>query len=83
MSNIIGNLNGLASSFETGLDSFTQRTDSLKDKMAQLSNMSSEDQNSALIELQFEMGQYNALVELTSNIGKSITDTAKSLAQKV
>ena len=39
--------------------------------------------NAALIELQFEMGQYNALVELTSNIGKSITDTAKSLAQKV
>ena len=36
-----------------------------------------------LLALQFEMGQYTTLVESISNISKSITDTLKSLAQKV
>lgn len=35
-----------------------------------------------LIQLNFEMGQYNAMIEAISNVTKSVTDTLKSLAQK-
>ncbi len=55
----------------------------LKDKMADIRSGKVEDQATAMIELQFQLGQYNMFVEATSNISKSITDTAKSLAQKV
>jgi type III secretion protein F len=36
----------------------------------------------ALLKVQFQMGQYNALMELTSSIGKSVTDMLKTLAQR-
>jgi type III secretion protein F len=36
-----------------------------------------------MLNLQFEMGQYNALIESVANVTKSLTDTLKSLAQKV
>lgn len=36
----------------------------------------------ALLKVQFQMGQYNALLELTSSIGKSVTDMLKTLAQR-
>jgi type III secretion protein F len=36
----------------------------------------------ALLDLQFQLGQYNALTELTSSIGKGFTDMLKTLAQR-
>ncbi|OBQ45946.1 EscF/YscF/HrpA family type III secretion system needle major subunit [Halodesulfovibrio spirochaetisodalis] len=35
-----------------------------------------------MLALQFEMGQYNNLVQATSTMTKSITDTAKSVIQR-
>ncbi|MDR2386542.1 MAG: EscF/YscF/HrpA family type III secretion system needle major subunit [Deltaproteobacteria bacterium] len=35
-----------------------------------------------LLLMQYEMGQYSALLELTSNIVKSLSDTLKSMAQR-
>jgi type III secretion protein F len=35
-----------------------------------------------LLELQFEIGQYNALIETASSVGKGVTDMLKTLAQR-
>lgn len=35
-----------------------------------------------MLELQFNMGRYNAMVEATSSVVKGLTDTAKTLAQR-
>lgn len=74
---------GLSSLVSQGLDSMETKTQELNQMMDDFANMSTEDQNANLLKIQFEMGQYNATVELTSSITKSVTDTAKSIAQKV
>lgn len=79
----IGNAGGLSNLIGQGLDSLSTRADSLKTKMGEVANMKSEDQTAAMIELQFEMGQYNTMVELTSSITKSLSDSVKSISQKV
>ena len=33
--------------------------------------------------MQFEMGQYNAVMELTANLVKSLSESIKSISQKV
>ncbi|MDR0379890.1 MAG: EscF/YscF/HrpA family type III secretion system needle major subunit [Candidatus Accumulibacter sp.] len=35
-----------------------------------------------LLKMQFEIGQYNALIETASSIGKGVTDMLKTLAQR-
>ncbi len=42
-----------------------------------------EDKTLAMINLQFQMGEYNAKIEMLSSISKNFTDMLKSLAQKV
>lgn len=36
-----------------------------------------------LLGINFKLGQYNAMMEATSNIAKSTTDVLRSIAQKV
>lgn len=60
-----------------------QQKASLEQAIADVSNGNSEDQQKNMIMLQFQLGQYNAMVETVSNITKSMTDMLKSLAQKV
>ncbi|MBI9092606.1 MAG: hypothetical protein JEZ12_25600 [Desulfobacterium sp.] len=35
-----------------------------------------------MLDLQFKMGRFNAMVEATSSVTKGLTDTAKTLAQR-
>ena len=35
-----------------------------------------------MLDLQFRMGKFNAMVEATSSVTKGLTDTAKTLAQR-
>lgn len=35
-----------------------------------------------MLNLQFKMGRFNAMVEATSSVTKGLTDTAKTLAQR-
>ncbi len=35
-----------------------------------------------MLQLQFQMGKFNAMVEATSSVTKGLTDTAKTLAQR-
>ncbi len=65
---------------ENALD--TQKS-ALQDAISKVSNGSAEDQQKNMIMLQFQLGQYNAMMEAVANISKSMTDMLKSLAQKV
>ena len=74
---------GLAQMIKTGMDSMAGQAEELKNQMGKISELdSSEDKQTALLEIQFEMGQYNAIIELTSNLVKSLSDSIKSVAQK-
>ncbi|MBO8416590.1 MAG: type III secretion protein [Proteobacteria bacterium] len=77
------NTGGLSNLIGQGLDSLSTRAENLKTRMGEVANMEAEDQTAAMIELQFEMGQYNTMVELTSSITKSLSDSVKSISQKV
>ena len=35
-----------------------------------------------MLSMQFEIGQFNAMTELLSSVGKSLTDTMKTLGQR-
>ncbi len=72
----------MSSLVKDSIASLQQSTTDLKSQMADIRAGKYEDQNTAMIQMQYALGQYNAMVEMTSNISKNITDTAKSLAQK-
>ncbi|WP_294509535.1 EscF/YscF/HrpA family type III secretion system needle major subunit [uncultured Bilophila sp.] len=67
--------------FNSGLDSISKKGQALQTKM---NEMLSQDQVSPedMMALQFEVGQYNAMMESLSSVTKSMTDMMKSLAQR-
>ena len=67
--------------FNSGLDSIQSKGKALEKQMTDLMNqdeVSPED----MLNIQFQMGQYNAMLESLSSVTKSLTDTMKSLAQR-
>ena len=68
--------------FDQSLQSIEQRGASLNTKMNDLLADGKELSNEQMIQLQFEVGQYNALMESLSTVTKSMTDMMKSLAQR-
>lgn len=60
-----------------------QQKATLESAITKVGSGSGEDQQKDMIMLQFQLGQYNAMVETVSNVTKSMTDMLKSLAQKV
>lgn len=67
--------------FDNGLSAIGDKGKALQEKMDAL--MSKEKVNPEdMIQVQFEMGQYNVLMESISTVTKSLTDTMKSLAQR-
>jgi type III secretion protein F len=59
------------------------KNDEFMTKMDDMSKSSDGITQEDMVLLQYEIGQYNALLESVSNISKSLTDSLKSLAQKV
>ena len=68
--------------FDQSLQSIEKRGSSLNTKMNDLLSDGKEISNEQMIQLQFEVGQYNALMESLSTVTKSMTDMMKSLAQR-
>ena len=67
--------------FNSGLDSISKKGQALQTKMNEMLSqdlVSPED----MMALQFEVGQYNAMMESLSSVTKSMTDMMKSLAQR-
>ena len=69
------------SMFSQSLDQVSQKGSDLNAKMAELAN-GEELSNEQMISLQFEVGQYNTMMEALSTVTKSMTDMMKSLAQR-
>lgn len=68
--------NGLISSVNQQQTDLSKSLDSLQGKKG-------DELSAALASVNFQVGQYNALMELTSNLGKNMADTLKSICQKV
>ena len=66
--------------FNSGFDSISRG----KDLQAKMTEMLGKDEVSPedMMALQFEVGQYNAMLESLSSVTKSMTDMMKSLAQR-
>lgn len=68
--------------FNAMFDTIGNKADELNTKMNSLTgeegNISQED----MLAMQFEINQYNMLLEMTSTVTKSMTDEAKQLAQR-
>lgn len=76
----VGGLN-FGQLFQSGTDSIADKGSGIQAKMDELAskeNVGPEE----LLPIQFEMGQYTALMEATSSVTKSITEMLKSLAQR-
>ncbi len=74
----VGNLGKI---FSDGLGNLGSKSADLQSKMNQVLSKETIDQGE-MLELQFQMGQYNAAMESLSNVTKSLTDMLKTLAQR-
>jgi type III secretion protein F len=75
----VGNIGGFLSQAVTKL---SEQGATFQARMDQMTSREGGISQEDLLNLQFEMGQYNAMIESVSNVTKSLTDTLKSLAQK-
>ena len=60
--------------------SVSSNATSLKTKLESVNGQ--ELDQGTLLSLQYEVGTYNTMLELTSNMTKSVTDEAKNIAQR-
>lgn len=83
----------IAKMFYSTIDSIITRGESLADRIDDLTkvtqgggpdgtNVNSSISQEEMLVVQFEIGQYNAMVEMLSSISKSLTDMMKTLAQR-
>ncbi len=79
--NQLGGIN-IQNFFNNSLQSIEDRGEKLQAKMKELQNGGANLSQEQMLQLQFEMGQYNALLEAISTVSKSLTDSMKSIAQR-
>jgi type III secretion protein F len=79
MSDKIGNIGGF---LNDAMKQITEKGKTFQDRITTMSSQDGGVSQEDMLKLQFEMGQYNALMESISNITKSLSDTLKSMAQK-
>lgn len=72
---VLNAVNGLMTSVNTKATNMQSKIENATKNPKEMDQM-------ALLDLQFQLGQYNALTELTSSIGKGFTDMLKTLAQR-
>ncbi len=79
MSQVSGmNINNM---FDNMLNGVSQKGSDLNSKMDNLSKGGSLS-NEEMVAIQFQVGQYNVLMESLSTVTKSMTDMCKTLAQR-
>ena len=67
--------------FKSGVDNVAKRGEALQTKMNEMMSKGELNQED-MLSIQFEMGQYNALMESLSTVTKSLTDMLKNMAQR-
>jgi type III secretion protein F len=68
--------------FNTANSTLKKMDDEFKQTMTTLKNQTGGISQADMLNIQFEMGQYNAMVESFANVTKGLTEILKSLAQK-
>ncbi|GAB1409637.1 EscF/YscF/HrpA family type III secretion system needle major subunit [Desulfovibrionales bacterium] len=71
----------LGNLFQQGMDAVSKRGSDIEKRMAELQGQDSISPEEMAM-LNFQLGQYNALVETLGSISKSMNDMLKSLAQR-
>jgi type III secretion protein F len=77
-----GQVGNIGSFLNDAMSKIASKGDTFQTRMNEMTSKEGGISQEDMLQLQFEMGQYNALIESVSNITKSLTDTLKSLAQK-
>ena len=68
---------------QTCFDNINEAGKTLSKNMeALLATPNGEISQTQMLQLQFEIGQYNAMLEMVSTVSKSLTDMMKTLAQR-
>ena len=67
--------------FETMTNSLSTKAADLNSKMTELSQ-GDELSQEQMLDLQFQVGQYNAMLEMVSTVTKSLVDECKRVAQR-
>jgi type III secretion protein F len=75
----VGNIGGF---LNQAIEKLSDKGADFQTRIAEMSNKAEGISQEDMLNLQFEMGQYNAMIESVANVAKSLTDTLKSLAQK-
>lgn len=82
---MIGGMNNrgidVGNMFQGGMDAVSQRGEALQQKMGAMMNKKTVNPQD-MIAVQFELGQYNVMMESLSSVTKSLTETLKSLSQR-
>ena len=78
MSGVSLNINQM---FETMSTSLSNKTEALNKQMNDLSTKDELSQEQ-MLDLQFQIGQYNAMLEMVSTVTKSLVDECKQVAQR-
>lgn len=78
MSGVSLNINQM---FETMSTSLSNKAEGLNAKMTELSQ-GDELSQEQMLDLQFQIGQYNAMLEMVSTVTKSLVDECKQVAQR-
>ena len=67
--------------FETMSTSLSNKAEALNKQMNDLSTKDELSQEQ-MLDLQFQIGQYNAMLEMVSTVTKSLVDECKQIAQR-
>lgn len=72
----------LGNVFQNATQALNTAGSRIEDQMKNITNADGTVDQEQLLNLQFAMGQYNAMLETTSAVTKSIQDMLKTLAQR-
>ena len=72
----------IANSVKDVMTNLKSQGSELRSDMQKISSMKAEDQQMAMIQLNYKLGQYNAMMEMSSSILSNLTDSLKSIANK-
>ena len=73
------NVNALFTNCTTSLNSYGAK---LEEEIKTLTTSGKTIDQTKMLEIQFYIGQYNAMLEMVSTVSKSLTDMMKTLAQR-
>ena len=73
----------IADAVVNGLEDLQNYQSTIRSKMESVKASSDDDKQMAMIELNFMIGQYNAMLDLYSAMLSNLTDSLKSIANKM